>query len=136
MSRFTQGNLASRLKVLDGKSQPQLDTVRHFDNWRHSVQNNARARVTEWPTNEREDLALRSFIRTKTMRTWVLKTAVDLWQPGCIRSDAGRSFGRSSTRDFPMNNEQIIRRAYELSVQGAAQLGLRDVSTGLHIRGG
>ena len=43
MSRFTQGNLTSRLKLLDGKSQPWLDTVRYFDNWRHSEQNNARA---------------------------------------------------------------------------------------------
>ena len=43
MSRFTHGNLTSILKVLDGKSQLQLDTVRYFDNWRDSGQSHARA---------------------------------------------------------------------------------------------
>ena len=52
MSRFTQGNLTSRLKLLDGKSQPQLDTVRYFDNWRHFEQNNARALRAEMADNQ------------------------------------------------------------------------------------
>jgi len=63
MSRFTHGNLTSILKVLDGKSQLQPDTVRHFDNWRDSGQSNARARAwrngwrTAWRSSSRHCLS-------------------------------------------------------------------------------
>src|SRR5207302_10150483 len=52
---------------------------------------------------------------TKTFPDWDLKHSVDLWQRRCTRPGACRIFDRSSGRDFPVNNEQIIRRAYELA---------------------
>jgi hypothetical protein len=50
---FTQSNPMSRLEALDGKSR-RSSTVRYFDNWRHSEQNNARALPDEMADEQRE----------------------------------------------------------------------------------
>ena len=72
--------------------------------------------VTEWPTDEREDLAPSSFIRLTRSQLGLSKNNRRLVATQMhTRQGASRSFDRPNRKDFPVNNEQIIRRAYELA---------------------
>ena len=69
--------------------------------------------VTEWPTNARKHLAPPSFIRVKRCRLGFENNRRLVATQMHTRQGASRSFNRSSRRDFSLNNEQIIRKAYE-----------------------
>src|SRR5260370_39454393 len=105
----------SRLKVLGGKSQhsPALSDISTIGDIPSRTM--LAPCVMEWPTNEREDLAPPLFIRQNEANRSFQETIFDVWQCRCTRPGASRSFHRPNRKDFPVNNEQIIRRAYELA---------------------
>jgi hypothetical protein len=51
----------------------------------------------------------------KETETLEVCEGVTLNHPPVAYHRANRSFDRSNRKDFPINNEQIIRRAYELA---------------------
>jgi hypothetical protein len=73
----------SRLKVLDAKSQPSL----HCPIFRQLARfraNDTAPPITEWLTNEQEDLAPPAFIRLKPSQPEFQETIVDVWRRRCI----------------------------------------------------
>src|SRR5205085_2472239 len=60
-----------------------------------------------------EGLAHAIVYRLERIQLGLSKSFLDSWQRRCSRPDASRGRDRSSRRDFPMNNEQIVRKAYQ-----------------------
>ncbi|HEX9381987.1 MAG TPA: hypothetical protein VF908_01155, partial [Gemmatimonadaceae bacterium] len=69
----------------------------------------------EMADEQRKGLAHAIVYRLKRIQLGLSKNDLDSWQRRCNRPGASRGLDRSSRRDFPMNNEQIVRRAYELA---------------------
>jgi len=67
----------------------------------------------EMADEQREGLAHAIVYRLKRIQPGLSRNDLDSWQRRCSRPRASRGLERSSRRDFPVNNEQIIRRAYE-----------------------
>ena len=69
--------------------------------------------VTEWPTSERKDLALTIVYPPKTMPTGALKNNRLTCGNADALDQALVEVRQIEPKGLPMNNEQIIRRAYE-----------------------
>jgi predicted ester cyclase len=69
--------------------------------------------VPKWRTNSGQVLLTPSFIRLKRSQLGFENNRRLVATQMHTRQGASRSFNRSSRRDFSLNNEQIIRKAYE-----------------------
>ena len=69
--------------------------------------------VPKWPTNSGKVLLTPSFIRLKRSQLVFENNRRLVATQMHTRQSASRSFDRPNKKDFPVNTEQIIRRAYE-----------------------